>query len=665
VTAAVERFRWVAVAAVLAVWIAGWGLLQGTHTLAIGGAELTDFHRWLLELRDSIELQRESNAVLDVFFGSISSVLDWCVTTAQDVLSRPAIPRPVPEIGWLGVVAIAALLTCWLASVRMAVLTVAVLVTCGLLGYWTETMDTLIVTGVAVGVCVGIGMPTAIWMAGSHRATTLITPVLDVMQTLPAFAYLAPLVLFFSINAASAVVVTLIYALPPLIRISASALRSVEPATVEATRSIGATSWQLLRQVQLPMARRTILVGLNQTTMAALSMATIAALINGPGLGRPVVKALQALDIGGAAVSGLCIVLVAIMLDRVTTAAGERSETARRAQRDPRTRRLLLVGMTVPTLVAVLLSRRSYWAAEFPDDAGLGARLATWLSDVNETVVDVIRPATQAFRDLVSYNLLNPLQSLLAESPWWLMAGVLVVLAFLLGGVRATVPTVVCVAVMLGTGLWNESMKTLAMVLVSAIAVMSVGVALGVLLGRNRRVDLWLRPVLDGLQTIPPFVYLVPALALFGPGRFTAIAAAIAYAVPVAVKLVADGIRGVPASTVEAAESAGTTSGQMIWKVQLPMARSALLLAVNQGLLFVLAMVVIGGLVGGEGLGFLVVNGFAQTTGFGKGLAAGIAITALGVMLDRICFHTAARYDRVATQTSRPSRSSKRRTIAA
>jgi glycine betaine/proline transport system permease protein len=399
--------------------------------------------------------------------------------------------------------------------------------------------------------------------------------------------------------------------------------------------------------------------------MAALSMATIAALINGPGLGRPVVKALQALDIGGAAVSGLCIVLVAIMLDRVTTAAGERSETARRAQRDPRTRRLLLVGMTVPTLVAVWLSRRSYWAAEFPDDAGLGARLATWLSDVNETVVDVIRPATQAFRDLVSYNLLNPLQSLLAESPWWLMAGVLVTLAFLLGGVRATVPTVVCVAVMLGTGLWNESMKTLAMVLVSAIAVMSVGVALGVLLGRNRRVDLWLRPVLDGLQTIPPFVYLVPALALFGPGRFTAIAAAIAYAVPVAVKLVADGIRGVPASTVEAAESAGTTAAQMIWKVQLPMARSALLLAVNQGLLFVLAMVVIGGLVGGEGLGFLVVNGFAQTTGFGKGLAAGIAITALGVMLDRICFHTAARYDRVATQTSRPSRSSKRRTIAA
>lgn len=664
-TAGAERPRWRRVAAVLVVWVAGWALLRGTHTLAIGGAELTGFHRWLLDVRDSVELQRETNLVLDVVIGSISAVLDWCVTEAQDLISQPAFPRPVPQIGWLGVVAIAVLAVFWVAGTRIAAVTLAVLMTCGLLGYWAETMDTLIVTGIAVGVCVLIGLPAAIWMARSRRATTVITPVLDVMQTLPSFAYLAPLVLFFGINAASAVVTTLIYALPPLVRVSASALRSVQPATVEASASMGSTSGQLLRTVQLPMARRTILVGLNQTTMAALSMATIAAVINGPGLGKPVVKALQSLDVGSAAVSGLCIVLLAIMLDRVTTAAGERSENARRAQRDPRRRRVVLAMVAVPALAAVWLSHSYYWAAEFPDDAGLGDRLATWLSGVNDTVVYAVRPATQALKDGVSYGMINPLQSLLAESPWWLMASVLVALAFLLGGRRATVPTVVCVAIMLGSGLWNESMRTLTTVLVSAVAVMAVGVVLGVLLGRSRLANAWVRPVLDGLQTIPPFVYLVPALALFGPGRFTAIAAAIAYAVPVVVKLVADGIRGVPVATVEAAESAGTSSGQMIRKVQLPMARSALVLAANQGLLFVLAMVVIGGLVGGGGLGFLVVSGFSQTEDFGKGLAAGIAITALGVMLDRICVHTAARYDRMAPQNLRPTRSRNRRTIAA
>jgi glycine betaine/proline transport system permease protein len=155
-----------------------------------------------------------------------------------------------------------------------------------------------------------------------------------------------------------------------------------------------------------------------------------------------------------------------------------------------------------------------------------------------------------------------------------------------------------------------------------------------------------IRPFLDAFQTIPPFVYLVPALALFGTSRFTAIVAAVAFGVPVATKLIADGIRGVSPTSVEAARSAGTTDWQMITKVQLPMARAAVVLASNQGLLYVLSMVVIGGLVGGGGLGYYVVAGFSQSQLFGKGLAAGIAITALGVMLDRIAQYTAARYGR-------------------
>jgi glycine betaine/proline transport system permease protein len=163
-------------------------------------------------------------------------------------------------------------------------------------------------------------------------------------------------------------------------------------------------------------------------------------------------------------------------------------------------------------------------------------------------------------------------------------------------------------------------------------------------MGRSRLADAIIRPVLDAFQTIPSFVYLVPALALFGPTRFTAIVAALAYGVPIATKLVADGIRGVSPTTVEAAESMGTTGWQMVAKVQVPMSRSAVVLAANQGLLYVLSMVVVGGLVGGGGLGYLVVSGFSQGQLFGKGLAAGIAITALGIMLDRITQHAAARF---------------------
>ena len=640
------RRRMFAVLGILAVWVAGWAVLQGQQNLALGVSAQTDFHRWLLDMRDEVEAARNDNFFLEYVVGGVSSAVDWSVEFLQEMFSQPAFPRPVPEVGWLGVLAIAVLVAYALAGARIAVLVAGSMLAFGFLGYWSESIDLLIVTGVAVAICVLIGLPLGIWMSRSDRVTTLVTPVLDVMQTMPAFAYLTPLVLFFGIGPASAVVTTLIYALPPLVRISAHGLRSVSPATIEATTSMGSTSRQLLRKVQLPMARRTVIVGLNQTTMAALSLATIAALIDGPGLGEPVVEALQTLDVGEASVSGLCIVIMAIMLDRATTAASERTGVTTRVRENPRVRRTVLALLVVFAVVAVWLSRTYTRFAAFPESPDLGQPLADGINTFSDWVIDTFGTITQAFTDLVSYGLLNPLESLLAESPWWLMAGVLVSLAYVLGGRKALPSTVICIAIILGTGLWNASMETLAMTLVGTLLVMVLGVLVGVWMARSRNADAVIRPLLDALQTLPPFVYLVPALALFGTTRFMAIVAAILYAAPVAIKIVADGVRAVSPTTVEAAESAGSSSRQMITKVQLPMARGALVLAANQGLLFVLSMVVIGALVGGGALGLLVINGFTQAEDFGKGLAAGIAITALGVMLDRITVHTAARYGR-------------------
>ena len=154
-------------------------------------------------------------------------------------------------------------------------------------------MDLLIVTGIAVGFSVVIGIPLAVLIASNQRANQAITLVLDLLQTMPTFVYLAPVVLFFGLGPSGAVVCTLIYALPPIVRIAGFGIREVSPTTIEATDSAGQTFWQRLVKVQLPMARRTIIVGLNQTTLAALSMATLAGFINGPGLGKPV--------LGGAA----------------------------------------------------------------------------------------------------------------------------------------------------------------------------------------------------------------------------------------------------------------------------------------------------------------------------------------------------------------------------
>jgi glycine betaine/proline transport system permease protein len=482
-------------------------------------------------------------------------------------------------------------------------------------------------------------------MARRRWVSAVITPLLDLAQTLPAFVYLIPFALIFSIGPTCALMVTLIYAMPPLIRITEHGIRSVSSTTQEAAESIGVTRRQLLRKVQLPMARRTIVVGINQCTLAALSMATIAAFVNGPGLGQPNIQALQQLDIGTAAVTGLAIVIVAIMLDRVTTAASERTERRNRGGgQSVRARRGTLLAFGFVVLVAVWLSRTYLQFAQFPVKANFGPDLGDGIAGVTDAVVNSIDTFTNAIKNAISYGFLNPLQSLIASSPWWLMAIVLLAVAFILGGLRPTLVTLVCEAVILGVGLWNDAMVTLTMTLVATVLVMIVAVVLGVWVGRSRKADAVIRPFLDAFQTLPPFVYLVPALALFASSRFTAIVAAMVYAVPIATKLVADGIRGVSPTTVEAAQSTGATRWQIISKVQVPMSKAALVLATNQGLLYVLSMVVIGGLVGGGSLGYLVVSGFSQSQLFGKGLAAGIAITALGVMLDRIARYAAARY---------------------
>ena len=317
--------------AIVVVWVGLWLILRGTQTREIGFQDTTGFHSWLNEIRDWVQLNGPDNWFFGGVLGTIGDVFNAVFEFLQKLISIPASPRPVPEIGWLGVVAIAAWVTWAVAGVRSMILVAVSMLFFGVFGLWTESMDLLLVTIISVIVCFVIGLPTGILMARKRAVSTVITPVLDIMQTMPPFAYLAPIALGFGIGPTTGIVLTVIYALPPLVRITEHGIRSVPATTIEAARSMGLTNRQMLRQVQLPMAKRTIVVGINQSMMAALSMATIAALVNGPGLGKPVISALQIQNVGAAAVAGTAIVLMAIMLDRATTAASERSSSERLA----------------------------------------------------------------------------------------------------------------------------------------------------------------------------------------------------------------------------------------------------------------------------------------------------------------------------------------------
>jgi glycine betaine/proline transport system permease protein len=644
--------RWAWALILIGVWLLIYLFTKGQDTLTLPAREHTDLHNSLTGFRDDVLASRDSNPLIQLTYdigAAFVSVVEWI----QGLISVPDFPRPVPQIGWLGVTAIATWVGLAVAGWRIALLIGASFVSFGLFGFWSEAIDLLIVTLVAVGVSVLIGMPLAIWLGTTRNRFVVagINTTLDFFQTMPTFVYLLPVVLFFGIGASSAVVCTLLYALPPIIRIAGHGIRNVPATTIEATQSAGQTAAQRLRKVQLPMARRTIVVGLNQTVMAALAMATLVGFIDGPGLGQDVLDALSKNDVGAGFVPGALIVVMAVMLDRTTTAASEAREKRVRSGADPRLRRIVLAVTGAVAIVAVFLSRQNFDLAEFPRTSWR-ATVAERVNGFVDWFTDTFHGATEWFKNAISEALLNPLQSLLAESPWYLAAAAILGLALVFGGLRALISTVVCLAGLRYFDLWHDSMITLTMTLVGTLLVMVLALVFGVWMARRRSVDLAIRPLLDMGQTIPPFVYLIPILGMFGPTRFTAIVAGVVYAAPVAIKLVADGIQGVPAETVEASRSTGCTTWQEITKVQLPMARGSLVLATNQGLLYVLSMVVIGGLVGGGALGYDVVLGFSRSEEWGKGLAAGISIVLLGIMIDRIA-RAAARNEPVAADLTK------------
>ena len=539
-------------------------------------------------------------------------------------------------LGWPGVLAVAGGLGLIFGGPRLAFLCVTGFASLGVLGLWDASMATLGLMLAAVLISLLVGIPLGIAVGRSDRLSAFITPILDVMQIMPTFAYLAPMTLLFLIGAPSSTIATLIYAIPPAIRITSLGIRSVDRETVEAATSLGSTRWQVLTKVQLPLARRTIGIGVNQTIMMALSMVVITGLIGAPGLGRNILQALSKVDVGASFDAGLAIVILAIVLDRLTERAGEWMDPrSRRAGDVDVRRRRIRYGLIVAGVAAIVVAGRVMTnPALFPKALAVSFRVP--VNNIVHWITGTFSGLTLAIKDAFTVVVLNPLETVLTEAPWWLVVAVVVVLAWYISGRRASVTAGVCLGLVVVLGLWNHSMQTLTSVLVATLITLVLGVSIGILSARSDRLRTGLRPFLDAAQTMPAFVYLIPAIALFAPSRFTAIVAAVIYAVPPVIRLVDSGIRSVSATAVEAATACGSTERQLLWKVRLPLSRRALLVASNQGIVLVLAMVVIGGLVGAGALGYDVVTGFAQGTDFGKGLAAGTAIVLIGIMLDRI-----------------------------
>ncbi len=616
----IPRSVWALIGAVVALVL--YLAFRGQYTLPHNND--ADLFRSLNALRETVEDNRNNIPLITPIRLAVGGLVEVFIGGLH-------------ALSWPGLVAVATAIGLVIGGWRLALLGAAGFISFGVLGLWDPSVDTLGLTLAAVVLSLAIGLPLGILAGRNDRFLRLVTPVLDVMQIMPTFAYLAPLALLFLIGPATAAIATMIYAIPPAIRITALGIRGVSATTVEAATAMGSTRLQLLGKVQVPMALQTIILGVNQTMMMALSMVVITVLVDAPGLGKNIIRALQQVDVGTAFDAGLAIVIIAVILDRFTTAAGERADPRARAiagkSGGNRTRRVMLLAIGIAA-AGILLGRVVLDNPDFPKGIafsfeGAVNAVVTWLR-TNATGL------TSGLKDAITFGVINPIQEVLTSAPWWLVIAVIVGIAAFGGGLSPALAAGICLVAIIALQLWEHSMETLTSVLVATAMTLALGLVLGIASARSRRFSAALRPLLDMAQTMPAFVYLIPAVALFGPSRFTGIVAALIYAVPPVIRLVEAGIRTVPVTVVEAATAAGSTPRQLLWKVQLPMARPALLLAANQGIVLVLAMVVVGGLVGAGGLGYDVVAGFARRDFFGEGLAAGIAIVLLGIMLDRI-----------------------------
>ncbi|MFD2355019.1 ABC transporter permease [Nonomuraea ferruginea] len=606
--------RWVVPAGIAALFALAYLAFRGTGTLP-HNSEAAPFTA-VTELREWIDDHRNDNPLFLYFLNYIRLFVDALYTSFHSVLVA---------MGWPGLIGVMGGLA-WLAGGwRVALMAVAGFCSFGVFGLWESSVETLALVTAAVLLSLAIGVPLGIWAGMSARVRKAVTPVLDVMQIMPTFAYLAPLALFFHIGAPYGVIATMIYSIPPAIRITALAIEQVSPTAVEASASLGATRAQTLFKVYLPLARSTMALAVNQTIMMALSMVVIANLISAPGLGSDIIRGLSRAQVGIMLPAGIAIVIMAVILDRMMVSV---------ARRDPHSR----IGRGNVAAAGVLavagLVAAAFVPRQWPEDLTVSVT-----RPINEAVLWAETSwygVTTFVKDTVTIYLLNPLETVFTTAPWWLVAAAVLLVAWRVSGVRPALTALVCLLGIALLGTWEHSMRTLTTVAVAVVATLAIGVLLGVAAARSDRFSAVQRPLLDAAQTMPAFVYLLPALALFGTTRFTAIFASIIYAVPPVVRLVEDGIRHVPTSVIEAAASTGSTSAQILWKVQLPMARRAILLAANQGIVLTLAMVVVGGLVGAGALGYDVVLGFSQRPDFGMGFVAGVATVLLGVMLDRI-----------------------------
>lgn len=572
---------------------------------------------------------------------AISALLEWFLDMTANLLygkNRWPYLGPLP---WTAVAAVAAVIGYSVGRWKLALLAGGTCVWAALIGQWELAMETMSVITVAAPVAFLLGLALGILAWKSARFEAMLLPTLSVLQTLPFFTYLLPAVIFFKVGPTAGCVATVVYAIPPMVLMTTLGLKKVSDEVVEAGLMSGSTRWQMLRYVYLPSARTEILVGVNQVIMLSLAMVVLTAFIGMPGLGAKLLSLMNSLKLGRSVEIGVTIVLIAVTLDRLSKAwVVQQPEHFARGTPWWQRNKLLLIGAGLfvgITVIAQFVQVADHITSD--QDLSIGSQIDKVIRAglANETL-DAITTWLRGF--LITSVLIPARNGLL----WLPTVSVLLAVAaagYSVGGRRSAVLVTLLFSVLALTGWWDRAMITLYAVMSAVVIAALIGLPLGILAARNKA---WASPILlvcDTAQTFPSFIYLIPAIMLFGVNDVSVIFAIFIFATVPLMRYTIEGIRTVPEELIEAAEMSGATRSQKLWNVQIPLALPTMAIGFNQAIMFAFFMVIIAAFIGTQDLGQELQKTLAGNQ-LGKNLVLGICVAVMALTFDHIIMKWAA-----------------------
>ncbi len=562
---------------------------------------------------------------------AIANLIDYPLDFVEAILVA-GFSDSVPGLPWIAVTGLAVVLGWYLQGRQLGIIAGFCFAYMAIFGKWELSMVTLSVVLVAAPIAGAIGVALGIVAYKTRWFETLLWPILNVMQALPHFSYMIPVAIFIGIGHKAGTIATIIFAFPVMARLTLLGLKGVSPEVREAGIMAGCTRRQMLWKVELPAARPTLMVGVNQVIMLCLAMVVLASFVGAKGLGHDLLNRLRSLWIGQALEIGVVIVFMAIILDRLSQ-AWARKEPERMREGPFHVRHPFIAAGAVVVVVSYILAALVPALQLWPKSLSI-TTAPLWDALVDYLIVYAF-DYLELIKDTLLIHVLIPMRDLYLMLPWSALLVFAVTLGWYYGGWQVAGIQALFALYLAFAGFWERTLITAYMVSFAVIVCVIIGSMVGIWAAAGPRRTKVVELILDTFQTFPSFIYLIPAIMLFSVNDFAAIMAIVIYATIPTTRLTIFGLRTVPHDIVEAAITSGCTPRQVLWKVRMPLAFPAIMLGINQTIMYALFMVVIAAFIGTTDLGQEIFRSKADNDA-GKSLVVGLCIAFLGLIADQL-----------------------------